>query len=115
MAFRLRCTRCGYEQEAHDPNLVNEPAEGDYANIETAAKGYPISILECLEAKWPKEYATLVKNLYWGFDRWLGYGYVSPDPNYEVAQYQKRPRGIQTSVLIVYVPRLGGSVAIPLD
>jgi hypothetical protein len=116
MAFHFRCVNCGHEQEAHDPNLVNEPAEGDYEGIEVPQDGYPMSILECMETDWSSEYTKRIKGLYWGEnDHWYGTGYVSPAPEKESAEYRALPVSIQTSMLIVFDPKRGYSVAIPID
>jgi len=120
MSFRFLCSNCGHEEENHDPNLVNEPAEGDLAWIEVTEEGYRMDVLSCMETEWSDEYKEKVAD---GYGRTsncrYGYGYVSPNPEREMSLYHedisRNIRGEQRSLLIVYDPRTGGSVIIPIE
>ncbi len=115
MAFRYCCIRCGHEQEDHQPNLVNLPAEDGLEWIEEVAKGYSIDILECMETPWPKEYLEKAKELDIFCD-YFGSGYTSPCLEEEEAEADRQPGFYkQTSVMVIYDSRRGGSVAIALD
>ena len=104
MAYGNLCVRCGHEESSHNPNLVNEPAEGDFRWIEKIKRGYSMDILTCMENKHPPEYIQQTEKLWWrgraeGFARTLGY--LSPDPKAEAARPENQYTFRQTAFLIL--------------
>lgn len=85
MTRQFFCVRCGWTEEDHDRNLVNEPAEGDFAHIETPIDGYSLSVLECMETELPEAYKRKLEDLNLSLvaQHDLEQGYQSPDPEAE--------------------------------
>lgn len=96
------CVRCGYEMQEHNPNLVNEPLTW----VDEVQKGYKISILECMETKYPPEYLATLQAHESELECWGGWneyqtGYVSPDPLIEATLYFKNRPDISGSVFMI--------------
>ncbi len=114
----FRCVNCGCKREEHIPDLVNEPAEGEFAGIDTVMPGYTMSILDCMETPWPPDYQKQADELCFGSlcvrD---GRGYISPDmEREEVEARSKLATAAGTgSVLIVYDERTGMSHILYLE
>lgn len=85
MPRQFFCVRCGWTEEEHDRNLVNIPAEGDFAHIETPIDGCSLSILECMETELPEDYKRKLRdlNLSLAAQQDQEHGYQSPDPEAE--------------------------------
>ena len=89
MAYGNRCVRCGYEEEEHNPNLVNEPGDG-HEWFEQPREGFALSILDCMETEHPLEYQERTKEYELRLEQdEYHIGYMSPNPEVEYSRYQE--------------------------
>jgi hypothetical protein len=111
------CIRCGYDEESHQPNLVNESIDDpDFRWLEDIQHGFKMTILECMETPWPHEYKELVltERLCWGhysgvYSR-FHIGYVSVNPVAEHAKWIGNGKYTHIQGGTVIITRFGGPV-----
>lgn len=104
MAYKNVCVRCGYEEQDHRPNLVNEPAGSEPPWFEKVRPGFTFDILKCMETPHDSGYTSKLDTLelYWGQIDY-NHGYQSPDPELETKHYDaeiNRYRHIDQSIII---------------